>query len=87
MHTFQQQTFEKGETIFLLKNLSQDHFFIFFLNLEITDRLLGGFVYTHTDMHTQTNELTIQVRESPATERLANTLRPKTVQNSNRRGK
>lgn len=58
-----------------------------FLNLEIADRLLGGFVYMRTHMHTQTNELTIQVRESQAKERLANTLRPKTVQNSNRRGK
>ena len=44
-----------------------------FLNLEIADRLLGGFVYMRTHMHTQTNELTIQVRESQAKERLANT--------------
>lgn len=55
--------------------------------MEIADRLLGGFVYTHTHMQTQTNELIIQVRESQAKERLANTLRPKTVQNFNTRGK
>lgn len=55
--------------------------------MEIADRLLGGFVYMHTHMQTQTNELIIQVRESQAKERLANTLRPKTVQNFNRRGK